>query len=83
MRDIKSNSSKLINEENWFTGKFNWQEGYGAFSYSKSQIDSVVKYILNQKSHHEKHSFKEEYIEFLTKFEIDYKNEYVFEFYDD
>ena len=83
VRDIKSNSSKLINEENWFAGKFHWQEGYGAFSYSKSQIDNVVKYILNQKKHHEKQSFKEEYIEFLTKFEIDYKNEYVFEFYDD
>ena len=49
VRDIKSNSSKLINEENWFIGKFHWQEGYGAFSYSKSQIDNVVKYILNQK----------------------------------
>ena len=49
VRDIKSNSSKIINEENWFIGKFHWQEGYGAFSYSKSQIDNVVKYILNQK----------------------------------
>lgn len=83
VRYIKSNSSKLINDENCFTGKFHWQEGYGAFSYSKSQIDTVVKYILNQKKHHEKQSFKEEYIEFLTKFQVDYKNEYIFEFYDD
>lgn len=83
VRDIKSNSSKFINDENWFTGKFHWQEGYGAFSYSKSQVDAVVKYILNQKKHHEKQSFKDEYIDFLTKFQVNYKNEYIFEFYDD
>ena len=83
VRDIKAGTSKLINDRRWVFGKFECQAGYGAFSYSKSQIDSVVKYILYQKKHHEKQSFKEEYIEFLTKFEIDYKNEYVFEFYDD
>ncbi|SEG59415.1 REP element-mobilizing transposase RayT [Halpernia humi] len=83
VRDIKSNSSKMMNDENWFNGKFNWQEGYGAFSYSKSQIDKVVKYIINQKEHHKIKSFKEEYVEFLNKFEIEYKNEYIFEFYED
>ncbi len=82
VRDVKSNSSKMMNEENWFNGKFHWQEGYGAFSYSKSQINSVVKYILNQKEHHKKQNFKEEYLEFLKKFEIEYKEEYVFEFYE-
>lgn len=82
VRDVKSNSSKMINEENWFNGKFSWQEGYGAFSYSKSQIDSVVNYILNQDEHHKKRNFSEEYLEFLSRFEIEYKDEYLFEFYD-
>ncbi|MCX6220518.1 MAG: IS200/IS605 family transposase [Bacteroidia bacterium] len=78
VRDIKSLSSPFISERL----KFNWQEGFGAFSYSKSQIDQVVKYILNQKSHHQKLTFKEEYIEFLKKFEIEYLEKYLFEWYD-
>ncbi|MCI3937607.1 IS200/IS605 family transposase [Chryseobacterium aahli] len=82
VRDIKSNSSRFINEQKWLNGKFNWQEGYGAFSYSKSQIDKVVNYILNQEEHHKKRSFKEEYLELLNKFEIQYEEKYVFEFYD-
>ncbi len=82
VRDIKSNSSKKINEENWFLGKFYWQEGYGAFSYSKSQVDSVVKYILKQKEHHKKKSFRQEYLDFLKKFEVEYDEKYLFEFYD-
>lgn len=82
VRDIKSNSSKKINEENWFMGKFYWQEGYGAFSYSKSQVDSVVKYILKQKEHHKKKSFRQEYLDFLKKFEVEYDEKYLFEFYD-
>lgn len=82
VKEIKSNSSKKINEENWFLGKFHWQEGYGAFSYSKSQIDNVVKYILNQKEHHQKKSFRQEYLEFLEKFEVDYDEKYLFEFYE-
>ena len=81
-RDIKANSSKWINENKWIAGKFNWQEGFGAFTYSKSQIDNVVKYILNQKEHHRKTSFKEEYINFLEKFEIDYNEKYLFEWND-
>lgn len=83
VRDIKANSSRFINDGKWFNGKFNWQEGYGAFSYSKSQIDKVVNYILNQEEHHKKKSFREEYIELLNKFEIQYDDKYVFEFYDD
>lgn len=82
VRDIKANSSRFINEQKWLGGKFNWQEGYGAFSYSKSQIDKVVNYILNQEEHHKKRSFKEEYLELLNKFEIQYEEKYVFEFYD-
>ena len=78
-RDIKANSSKWINEQKWIAGKFKWQEGFGAFTYSKSQIDAVVKYILNQPQHHKKTSFKEEYINFLRKFEIDYNEKYLFE----
>jgi len=78
-RVVKTNSSKWINEERWIAGKFNWQEGFGAFTYSKSQIDAVVKYTLNQPRHHKKTSFKEEYINFLKKFEIDYNEKYLFE----
>ena len=58
VRDIKAGSSKFINDSKWIQGKFNWQEGFGAFSYSKSQIDNVVKYILNQEEHHKKINFR-------------------------
>lgn len=79
VRDIKAGSSKFINDSQWINGKFNWQEGYGAFSYSKSSVDKVVKYILNQEEHHKKKTFKEEYLGFLEKFEIEYDSEYLFE----
>lgn len=79
VRDIKAGSSKFVNDSKWINGKFNWQEGYGAFSYSKSQIHNVVNYILNQEEHHKKQSFKEEYIDFLNKFEIDYQEKYLFD----
>lgn len=79
VRDIKASSSKYINDNKWIQGKFNWQEGFGAFSYAKSQQDVVVKYILNQEEHHKTKSFKEEYLEFLEKFEIDYVEKYLFE----
>ena len=81
-RDIKANSSKFINQSKWVKGKFSWQEGFGAFSYSKSQIDRVVKYILNQEEHHKKKTFKEEYLEFLNKFDVEYKEEYLFNWID-
>jgi putative transposase len=79
VRDIKAGSSKFINESKWINSKFNWQEGYGAFSYSKSHVDNVIKYILNQEDHHKIKTFKEEYMNFLIKFEIDFKSEYLFE----
>jgi REP-associated tyrosine transposase len=79
VRDIKAGSSKFINESSWIRGRFNWQKGYGAFSYSKSDIDRVINYILNQEQHHKKENFKEEYIRFLKKFEIEYNEKYLFE----
>ncbi len=78
VRDIKAGSSKFINESRWVNGKFNWQRGFGAFSYSKSEIDRVINYILNQEEHHKKEKFKEEYINFLKKFDIDYNEKYLF-----
>jgi len=79
-RDIKNNSSKFINERGFVKGKFNWQEGYGVFSYSHSHIERVYNYILNQEEHHRNKTFREEYLELLKKFEIEFKEEYVFEF---
>ena len=79
VRDVKAGSSKFINDKKWMNGKFNWQEGFGAFSYSKSNLDTVVKYILNQEEHHQKRTFKEEYLDFLEKFEIEYDIKYVFD----
>jgi len=79
VRDIKAGSSNFINENRWVKGKFNWQEGYGAFSYSRSQIDQVAKYILNQEEHHKRKTFKDEYLELLDKFEIEYDERYLFD----
>ena len=76
---IKCNSSKWINENRFAAGKFEWQEGYAAFSYGKSQVNDVVSYINNQEEHHKKRTFKEEYTGFLKKFEIEYNEEYVFD----
>ena len=83
VRDIKNNSSKFINEQGWINGKFSWQEGYGAFSYAHSQIDNVYHYILNQEEHHRKKTFKEEYLEFLQKFEVEYDDKYLFDWLDE
>lgn len=82
VRDIKNNSSKYVNENGWVKGKFSWQEGFGSFSYSHSHIDNVYKYILNQEDHHKKKTFKQEYLEFLEKFKIEYNENYLFEWYD-
>ena len=70
VRDVKSASSVYINDRKLVKGHFSWQEGYGAFSYSHSQVPQVYRYILNQEKHHQKRSFKEEYLELLQKFEI-------------
>jgi REP element-mobilizing transposase RayT len=82
VQKVKSNSSKWINQQNFVKGKFQWQAGYGAFSYSRNQRDGVIKYIMRQQEHHKIKTFKEEYQEFLEKFEVIYKPEYLFEYYD-
>ena len=79
VREIKKASNTFINEKRFVAGRFKWQEGYGAFSYSHSSLDNVIGYIANQKEHHKKKSFREEYVEFLTKFNIEFKNEYLFD----
>ncbi len=81
MEHVKSGSSKWLNEKKYIMGKFSWQDGYGAFTYSKSHIDNVVKYVLNQREHHKKQTFRNEYLSFLKKFEIDYDEKFLFEFY--
>jgi REP element-mobilizing transposase RayT len=78
VRDIKANSSKFINTQQWIAGKFEWQQGFGAFSYSHSQLDTVIKYIQNQEEHHKTKTFRQEYTELLKLYNIDYKNEFIF-----
>jgi putative transposase len=82
LRMLKATSSKWINNQNFLKGNFSWQEGYGAFSYSKSQRDTVIKYIMNQENHHKEKTFREEYLELLKKFNIQFDHQYLFEFYD-
>ena len=79
VRDIKNNSTNFINDQKFLRDKFSWQEGYGSFSYSHSQIEDVYNYILNQENHHKKKTFREEYLEFLQKFEIEYDEKYLFD----
>ncbi len=83
VEEIKTSSNKWINCERLSKFKFEWQKGYGAFTHSHSQIDSVVKYILSQKEHHNKRLFKEEYLEMLEKNEVLFSNGYMFEFFND
>jgi len=79
VREVKKSSNVFINERSFTSSPFVWQEGYGAFSYSHSALDNVIGYIQNQKEHHKRKTFKEEYIEFLNKFAIEHKPEYLFE----
>ncbi len=79
VRDIKANSSKWINENQLLKSKFLWQEGFGAFSYAQSQLNNVIGYINNQEIHHKKKTFKEEYIELMQKFQIEYDDQYLFD----
>jgi REP element-mobilizing transposase RayT len=79
VRDIKANSSKWINENEFVRGKFQWQEGFGAFSYAQSQLDNVIAYINNQEQHHQKKKFKDEYLTLLQKFDIEYDEKYLFD----
>lgn len=82
VREIKTSSSHFINQHKLVQGKFNWQGGYGAFSYSQSQIKQVYDYIENQEIHHKKKTFKNEYLDFLKEFDITYDNKYLFDFLD-
>lgn len=77
LQDIKGDSSKWINKNKFVQGHFNWQKGYGAFSYSHSHIDKVAKYIMNQEQHHKKKTFQEEYLEILQRFNISYDEKYI------
>lgn len=80
IRDVKSASSEFIKRKGWIRGRFNWQEGYGAFSYSHSQLDSVIRYIRNQEKHHAKKSFRSEYLMLLRKFDVAYDAKHVSRF---
>ncbi len=78
VREIKKSSNNYIKEKRFTKYKFEWQEGYGAFSYSHSALDNVIKYVNNQKEHHREKTFKEEYLDFLENFNIEFNNEYLF-----
>lgn len=78
MKDIKQFSSKWINENKFVKRKFEWQEGFGAFSYSLDAVPNVVNYIHNQELHHSKTTFNDEYLAFLNEFKIDYNEKYLF-----
>jgi putative transposase len=82
VREVKVESTEFINKKRWVHGQFNWQDGYGAFSYSKSQVETVIAYIRNQPIHHQKRTFRQEYLEFLRKFEIEYDEKYLFDWID-
>ena len=80
VREIKADSTNYINDQKFVRGRFNWQEGYGAFSYGHSQLDTIIRYIQKQEMHHHKRSFKSEYLSLLRKFDIAFDDKYVFEF---
>ena len=82
VRDIKSDSATFVNKQRFVHGRFNWQEGYGAFSYGHSQLNTVIRYIHNQEKHHQRRSFRNEYTTLLRKFDIAFDDRYVFKFID-
>ena len=82
IKEVKVESNEFINSKKWTRAKFTWQEGYGAFSYSHSHIGAVINYILNQEIHHQKRTFKQEYLQLLKKFEIPFEEKYLFNFFD-
>jgi putative transposase len=77
VRDIKAGSSGFINRKQWVRGRFRWQEGFGAFSYSRSQLDAVIRYIQKQQEHHARKTFRQEYVELLQKFGVEYDERFV------
>jgi REP element-mobilizing transposase RayT len=82
VREIKADSTNFINQNKWVHGRFSWQEGYGAFSYGHSQLDTIIRYIQKQEKHHSRRSFKSEYLTLLRKFDIAFEEKYVFEFFE-
>ena len=78
VRDVKANSSRFIKDKKWVAGRFSWQEGFGAFSYSRSQLDTVIRYIQNQQTHHARRSFREEYLQLLRRFGVEYDERFIF-----
>ncbi|HEY2973745.1 MAG TPA: IS200/IS605 family transposase [Pyrinomonadaceae bacterium] len=80
VQEIKADSTNFINKKRWVRGRFSWQEGYGAFSYGHSQLDTIIRYIQNQEKHHSRRTFRDEYLTLLRKFDIAFKEKYVFEF---
>jgi len=82
VEEIKTSSNSFIKEKRFTPYQFSWQLGYGAFSYGRSQRDVVIRYIDNQEEHHRQKTFREEYIDMLRKFEVEYKDEYLFDFLD-
>jgi len=78
MKTVKARSSKYINDHSLTSERFEWQEGYGVFSYSKSHVDRIYKYIKNQEDHHRKQTFRQEYLDLLREFEVDYDEQYIF-----
>ena len=83
VRDIKANSSRFISENRWVMGRFSWQEGFGAFSYSRSQLGTVIRYIENQQKHHARKSFRDEYTGLLEKFGVEFDSRYIFKTLDE
>ena len=82
VKEIKVESHEFINDKDWMRGKFTWQEGYGVFSYGHSQLDTVINYVLNQEIHHQKRTFKQEYLGLLKKFDIKFEERYLFDFFE-
>lgn len=78
VKEVKRCSTNYINEQRWLLGKFGWQEGFGGFSYSRSQLDNVINYIENQEKHHQKKTFREEYMEMLKKFDVVFDEKFIF-----
>ena len=81
VKEIKVESNQFINDKKWVR-KFSWQEGYGVFSYSHSHLNAVIKYVLNQERHHQRKTFRQEYLELLEKFEIPFEEKFLFDFFD-
>jgi REP element-mobilizing transposase RayT len=78
VRDVKNSSSNFIHRKRWFVGRFGWQEGFGAFSYGHSQLTEIIRYISNQEKHHARRTFRDEYLQFLRKYEIDHDQRFIF-----